>query len=133
MGERTAREVLDDHLSMSLGGCVEEDVTRNYAEDVTVLSNWGVEQGHDGVRRLAALLQAQLPDCVFTYTLRLVEGEVGLLVWDADSAAGSVRGGGLLRHPRWPHPGADDPLRPGAQPRLRGTGAKGTVTLATTP
>ncbi len=72
--QRSTQEVLDDHLSTSLNGNVEDDLARNYAEDVVVVSNWGVEHGHDGMRRMAALLQAQLPECTFTYTLRLVAG-----------------------------------------------------------
>jgi hypothetical protein len=66
MGQsRSAQEVLDDHLNTSLNGDVEEDLKRNYAEDVTIVSNWGVEHGHAGVRRMAALLESQLPDCSF--------------------------------------------------------------------
>lgn len=91
--QRSAQEVLDDHLNTSLNGSVDEDVERNYAEDVTIVSNWGVDQGHEGVRRMAQLLQSQLPGCTFTYTMRLVAGEVGLLEWTGDSPAGSVRDG----------------------------------------
>lgn len=91
--QRSAQAVLDDHLNTSLNGSVDEDVERNYAEDVTIVSNWGVEHGHDGVRRMAQLLQSQLPECTFAYTMRLVAGEVGLLEWTGDSSAGSVRDG----------------------------------------
>jgi hypothetical protein len=91
--DRTAQEVLDDHLSTSLNGKVEEDLERNYAEDVTIVSNWGVEHGHAGVRRLAQLLTSQLPGCSFAYRLRLVEGEIGMLEWTATSPAGSVEDG----------------------------------------
>jgi hypothetical protein len=91
--QRSTQEVLDDHLSTSLNGNVEDDLARNYAEDVVVVSNWGVEHGHDGMRRMATLLQSQLPECTFTYTLRLVAGEVGMLEWTGHSPAGSVRDG----------------------------------------
>jgi hypothetical protein len=91
--ERSAQEVLDDHLTTSLNGNVEEDLKRNYAEDVTIVSNWGVEHGHAGVRRMAALLESQLPGCSFAYRLRLVEGEIGMLEWTATSSAGSVEDG----------------------------------------
>jgi uncharacterized protein YgfB (UPF0149 family) len=91
--ERTAQEVLDDHLNTSLSGDVDDDVERNYAHDVTIVSNWGIEGGHAGVRRMAQLLQSQLPDCSFAYKMRLVEGELGMLEWSATSAAGSVDDG----------------------------------------
>jgi hypothetical protein len=93
--KRSTQEVLDDHLATSLNGSVEDedDLARNYAEGVVVVSNWGVEQGHEVVRRMAALLQSQLPECTFAYTLRLVEGEIGMLQWTGHSPAGSVRDG----------------------------------------
>lgn len=91
--QRSAQEVLDDHLAMSLNGSVEDDIARNYAVDVVVVSNWGVEQGHVGVRKMAALLQSQLPECTFAYKLRLVSGEIGMLQWTGHSPSGSVRDG----------------------------------------
>jgi hypothetical protein len=90
---RSAQEVLDDHLSTSLNGSVEDDIARNYAEDVVIVSNWGVEHGHDGVRRMAQLLQSQLPECTFAYEMRLLAGEIGMLEWTGESAIGSVRDG----------------------------------------
>jgi DUF1680 family protein len=88
--KRSTQEVLDDHLATSLHGSVEHDLARNYAEDVVMVSNWGVEQGHDGARRMAALLQSQLPECTFAYTRHLVEGGIGMLQWTGHSPAGSV-------------------------------------------
>jgi hypothetical protein len=91
--QRSAQEVLDDHLATSLNGSVDDDLARNYAPEVVIVSNWGVKRGHDGVREMARLLRSQLPDCTFAYRLRLIEDGVGLLEWGADSAAGSVRDG----------------------------------------
>ncbi len=90
---RNAQEVLDDHLNTSFNGTVDDDLERNYAPEVTVVSNWGVEHGHDGMRRMAQLLRSQLPECTFAYKMRIVAGDVGLLEWTADSPAGSVRDG----------------------------------------
>jgi predicted ester cyclase len=90
---RTAQDVLDDHLLTSLNGTLEDDLERNYADDVTIVSNWGVEHGHDGIRRMAQLLRSQLPDCTFTYRMRIVDGETGLLSWTAESPAGMVEDG----------------------------------------
>jgi hypothetical protein len=36
--QRTAQEVLDDHLATSLNGSVEEDIARNYADDVVIVA-----------------------------------------------------------------------------------------------
>jgi hypothetical protein len=85
--------VLDDHLATSLNGSVEDDLARNYAPDVVVVSNWGVKRGHDGVREMARLLRSQLPDCTFAYKTRLVEDGIALLAWTAQSPVGSVRDG----------------------------------------
>jgi hypothetical protein len=90
---RSAEEVLDDHLVTSLNGDIEEDLSRNYAPDVVVVSNWGVERGHDGMRRMGQLLRRQLPGCTFTYRLRIVEGEIAMLAWSASSTAASVHDG----------------------------------------
>ncbi len=48
--QRSAQEVLDDHLVTSLNGNNEDDLARNCAQEVVVVSNWGVKRGHDGVR-----------------------------------------------------------------------------------
>jgi hypothetical protein len=46
----------DDQLATSLNGDLKDDLRGNYADDVTVVSNWGVAHGHDWVRELADLL-----------------------------------------------------------------------------
>jgi hypothetical protein len=91
--QRSAQEVLDDHLVTSLNGNVEDDLARNYAQEVVVVSNWGVKHGHEGVREMARLLRLQLPDCTFAYRIRLIEDGIGLLEWTAQSPAGSVNDG----------------------------------------
>ncbi len=77
--QRSAQEVLDDHLVMSLNGNVEDDLARNYAQEVVVVSNWGVKRGHDGVREMARLLRSQLPGCTFASgaTARVGTGSYG--------------------------------------------------------
>ncbi len=42
---------------------------------------------------MADLLREQLPECTFTYRLRLVDKRIGLLPWTANSTAGTVRDG----------------------------------------
>jgi hypothetical protein len=90
---RTAREVFEDHLRTSSEGTVEEDIDRNYATTVVILSRDGVRHGHDGLRRQAAELQRQLPDCSFHYGVQLVEGEIAFLEWTAEADGARVRDG----------------------------------------
>jgi phage host-nuclease inhibitor protein Gam len=90
MGDgRATREVFEDHLEQGQHGSVEEDLPRNYAPDVVVLTADGVRHGHDGVRELAERLRKELPDAAFTYTARVVAGEVALLEWTARSPSGA--------------------------------------------
>jgi hypothetical protein len=90
---RSTREVFEDHLRESVEGAVENDLARNYAEDVVILTGRGVYRGHDGIRRLAQLLQEQLPGCTFHYITKEVEGEVAFLEWTADSPRARVEDG----------------------------------------
>jgi hypothetical protein len=86
---RTAREVLDDHLTIanqwagqSFEEILEEDIRRNVAEDIVILMPQGVYHGHDGVRQLAHQLADELPQHqAFSYLHVSAEGRVGLLVW----------------------------------------------------
>ena len=90
---RTAEQVLDDHLRESQEGSIDEDLARNYAEDVVILSRRGVHRGHDGLKHLNQLLMEELPGASFESRLRLVEGEVGFLEWAARADGARVRGG----------------------------------------
>ncbi len=90
---RSPAEVLDDHLRKRKEGSVEQDLSRNYADDLVVLTGGGVFRGHDGLRQLAERLRKELPDATFDYRTRLVEGEVGFLEWSARSANACVDDG----------------------------------------
>jgi hypothetical protein len=73
---RTTREVFEGHLRTSTEGTVEEDIDRNYASTVVILSRDGVRNGHDGLREQARKLQGELPNCSFHYGVQLVEGDI---------------------------------------------------------
>lgn len=90
---RSAEDVLDDHLRESQSGSVEDDLARNYAEDVVLLTGRGVYHGHDGLRELARMLREELPDATFDYRTRLVAGEIGFLEWTALSENARVHDG----------------------------------------
>lgn len=85
--------MLDDHLRESQEGSIDDDLARNYAEDVVILSGRGVHRGHDGLRHLNRLLMEELPGASFEYRNKLVEGEVGFLEWAARADGARIRDG----------------------------------------
>lgn len=90
---RIAHEVFDDHLRIGTEGTVEDDIERNYADTVVILSSDGVRRGHDGLREQASKLQRELPNCTFHYGTRLVEGKIAFLEWSAEADGACVRDG----------------------------------------
>ena len=99
---RSAQEVLDDHLGLAKdwGGekdierIFEDDMRRNVSEACVVLTNRGVFRGHDGVRQLARMLADELPEHrSFEYTYRAVEGRMGFLEWTYEDDRVRVRDG----------------------------------------
>ena len=90
---RSAEEVLQDHLRESRSGSVEEDLKRNYAEDVVLLTGRGLYRGHDGVRELNRMLAEELPNARFEYQTQLVHGEMGFLEWAAEADGARVEDG----------------------------------------
>ena len=90
---RSAREVLDDHLDLSKSGSIEEDLKRNYAEDVILLTSYGTYRGYEGLKKLMDILMKELPDPSFDYKNILVEGDVGFLEWSGSSKKAKVEDG----------------------------------------
>ncbi|MFU0508029.1 nuclear transport factor 2 family protein, partial [Pseudaminobacter sp. NGMCC 1.201702] len=85
-GHRTPEEVFEDHLRLRLEGDLEEDLRRNYSEDVLLLTVNSNARGHDAIRTSAARLDRQLPDAQFNIAARQVDGPYALLIWSATSA-----------------------------------------------
>jgi hypothetical protein len=90
---RSTRAVLDDHLALAAAGDWRTDLERNVAEDVVVLTGFGVFTGRDQIRILAELLEAQIPGGTFGYTTVLVHGDVAFLEWTAEGPTARVRDG----------------------------------------
>jgi hypothetical protein len=90
---RSTREVFEDHLRCRRAGAVEEDLARNYADDVVLLTGLGLFRGKDGVRQSAHALLRQLPCFVYEYRTKLVEGELAFLEWSGRCATGQVEDG----------------------------------------
>jgi hypothetical protein len=93
LDERTPREVFDDHLRLAQQRAFDEDMIRNFAPDCVVLTGRGTFRGHEGLRKLAQMLDDELPTGEWTYRVRLVEGDVAYLEWSADSGDALVDDG----------------------------------------
>jgi len=110
LSNRTAQEVLDDHLNLaehwgSEGGAqritdedieraIEEDIRRNVSEDIVILINRGTFRGHEGVRQLARMLSEELPEhSSFEYTYKAVKGKMGFLEWAYEDTNVRVKDG----------------------------------------
>lgn len=87
---RSTREVLDDHLRLARHWDLETDLERNFAEDVVLLTSFGVFRGIEGVREKFRLLDEQMPGGRWTYHTVMAEGELGFLQWTGE-ADNSVR------------------------------------------
>lgn len=88
--DRPTRQVFEDHLRLRKLGKTEEDIERNYAEDLVVLSGTGKHLGRDGVRETARNLGKYLANGTWEYRNTLVEGEYAFLEWTARSDNGMV-------------------------------------------
>lgn len=93
LASRSAQEVFDDHLDLVQQGRFEEDIERNCSRNCVVLTNRGAFRGHEGIRKLAAMLQRESPDADYKYINRLVDGRFALLEWTADCGAVAVHDG----------------------------------------
>jgi hypothetical protein len=102
LSNRSAQEVLDDHLNLTehFGAeedwrhIVEEDMRRNVSEDIVILINRGTFRGHEGVRQLARMLGEELPEHrSFEYTYRATEGRMAFLEWAYEDDNVMVRDG----------------------------------------
>jgi SnoaL-like domain len=102
LSNRSAQEVLDDHLNLAknwgadedIERIIEEDIRRNISEDLVILINRGTFHGHEGVRQLARMLGEELPEHrSFEYTYRAVEGRMAFLEWAYEDDNVRVRDG----------------------------------------
>ncbi len=80
---RSAADVLQDHLRLREAGELEEDLRRNYATDVVLLSARGVLRGHEGVRASAAFLYEAAAGHEYCYHLTVVDDRMAMLEWSA--------------------------------------------------
>jgi len=91
--DRTTLEVVHDHLRCRATGAVEEDLARNYDEEVVVVSGATARRGHGAARELARELQPSAGQPTFEYIHRIVEGNIAYLVWRSRWAGVHVHDG----------------------------------------
>jgi hypothetical protein len=81
--QRFAADVLQDHLRLREAGELEEDLRRNYATDVVLLSARGALHGHEGVRTSAAFLYEAAAGHEYCYHMTVVDDRMAMLEWSA--------------------------------------------------
>jgi hypothetical protein len=81
--QRSAADVLQDHLNLREHGELDEDLRRNYAPAVVLLTARGVLQGHDGVRESAAFLYEAAAGHEYRYHLTVTDDRMAMLEWSA--------------------------------------------------
>lgn len=90
---RSTREVFEDHLRCRAKGHLEEDLQRNYADDVVILCESGILRGHQGVRQSAAQLDQALPGQEYEYLTKHLDSEYAFLRWRGESAVCRIEHG----------------------------------------
>ncbi len=81
--QRSAADVLQDHLRLREAAELEEDLRRNYATDVVLLSARGVLRGHEGVRTSAAFLYEAAAGHEYRYHATVADERMAMLEWSA--------------------------------------------------
>lgn len=82
---RTTMDVVNDHLELRRSGRTADDLERNYADDVIVLSHLGQFRGLDSMRIVARLLDEQLVGARFDYEMVLADEDFAFVRWSAEA------------------------------------------------
>lgn len=93
LSSRTFKDVFEDHLILSEKGDFENDLKRNYSPEIVVLMESKIYRGFDGVRELALRLKEELPHGEFQNNMILLDKEMGMLEWTAQSEENEVLDG----------------------------------------
>jgi hypothetical protein len=90
---RSTADVFADHLHLRAESQLEEDLERNYSEEVVLIHQFGVKRGRAGVRESAYRLQDQLRGGHYEYVAQRVEGDYAYLLWRAASPSARIEHG----------------------------------------
>ncbi len=85
---RTPCDVLNDHLALALENRWQEDLARNFGDDIVLLTGYGVFQGRQGLEAKVKLLAQHLPHGRYVYRNLLCQGEMGFLEWTGEGDDG---------------------------------------------
>lgn len=85
--------VFQDHLRQALQDVPYSDICSLFSEDCVLVTCFGTFHGHDGVRRVAFMLEEQLPNARYEYEERIHQGELCFLGWSAEADCGRVDDG----------------------------------------
>ncbi len=88
----TPQDVLNRHLDLSRSHS-EEDFLGCYREDSFLVMSSGVRRGLEAIRGCYRQLNQDLPNARYTYKVIIVEQDVGILEWSADSDTHTVTDG----------------------------------------
>jgi ketosteroid isomerase-like protein len=89
---RTPQEVFAHH-AQALGAGDLDEIVADYADDSVLITPGGVMRGKDGIRAAFVKLLDDLPNAAWDLKTQIYEGDILLLEWVADSAAGRVDDG----------------------------------------
>ncbi|WP_274423181.1 nuclear transport factor 2 family protein [Chelativorans sp. YIM 93263] len=92
LSKRSTAEVLEDHLQCRMAGRIEDDIERNFAPDVVLMTAKGMRKGHDAVRSFNRMLREHVPD-EYIFPLKLVDGPFAFIEWRAREPGRSVEDG----------------------------------------
>jgi hypothetical protein len=85
-GTRSTAEALRDHLRLRTQWRIDEDLERNYAEEVVVLSTFGQFRGREAMQLIAQLLRAQFKESRMYFDRLFVDREFGFLEWRLEAS-----------------------------------------------
>lgn len=92
LSNRSTEDVLEDHLRLRTAGDVENDLARNFAPDVVVMTPKGMRKGHEAVRQFNKMLQAHVPRH-YVFPTKLTNGRFAFIEWRAREPGRSVEDG----------------------------------------
>jgi ketosteroid isomerase-like protein len=81
---RTPQEIFQHHVSALIAGDIDE-IVADYADDAIFITPGGALRGKDGVRKGFTKLLNDLPDAKWDAPIKVFEGNVLFLEWNAVS------------------------------------------------
>ncbi len=86
---RSAREVLDDHLELAKAWDFKTDIKRNFDDDIVLMTSYGIFRGISGLWNKVHLLAEQMPGGRWVYHSVMVERKLGFLEWSGIAENGA--------------------------------------------